>query len=126
MKQDSACRMKNRTAACLGILLLGALIQAASWLKGDALVFPGIPRILHAFFRLLGEEKTWLQIGVTVLHLVQTLIFSAVSGAALGLAQGLSGFVFRLFRPLMTFLRAIPMIVLNLLFDFTEMASSQR
>ncbi len=107
--------MKNRTAACLGILLLGALIQAASWLKGDALVFPGVPRILHAFFRLLGEEKTWLQIGVTLLHLVQTLIFSAVSGAALGLAQGLSGFVFRLFRPLMTFLRAIPMIVLTVI-----------
>ena len=42
LKQNTA----KMTAAVLGILLLGMLIQAASWMKGDALVFPGVPRIL--------------------------------------------------------------------------------
>ena len=107
--------MKNLAASCLGLLLLGVMIQAASWIKGDALVFPGVLRILRAFFRLLGEGRTWQQIGVTLTHLLETLALSTLIGVALGLAQGLSDFVFRLLRPLMVFLRSIPMIVLTVI-----------
>ncbi len=111
LKQNTA----KMTAAVLGILLLGMLIQAASWMKGDALVFPGVPRILHAFFRLLGEARTWQQIGVTMSHLVLTMAVSTVLGVALGLLQGLSSFLRQMLRPLMVFLRAIPMIVLTVI-----------
>ena len=40
----------NTLAFCLGILLVGGLIQAAGWLKGDKLVFPGVGEILQAHF----------------------------------------------------------------------------
>ena len=53
---------------CLGILLVGGLIQTAGWLKGDRLVFPDMGEILHVFFRLLGEGKTWRMIGTTLLQ----------------------------------------------------------
>ena len=102
-------------ASCCGVLLMAALIQAASWMKGDTLVFPGIPRILSAFFRLLGEERTWQQIGVTLGHLAVTLAISTAAGVALGLARGLSGFADRLFRPVLTLLRTMPMIVLTVI-----------
>ena len=108
-------RSYDGLAFCLGILLVGVLIQAAGWLKGDRLVFPDVGEILRAFVRLLGEEKTWRQIGVTMLHLAEALAASAVIGTALGLAQGRSSFVRNLLRPLMNLLRSIPMIVMTVI-----------
>ena len=66
MKPNKA---RDSIAFCLGIVLLGCLIQAAGYLKGDALVFPGVGEILRAFIRLLGAAETWGKIGTTVLHL---------------------------------------------------------
>jgi len=109
MRQNKASRL---LAFCMGILLIGALIQAAGWLKGDRLVFPGVGEILRAFFRLLGAPKTWMQIGTTLCHLLQSLAVSTLVGTALGLTEGASDFIRDLLRPLMTLLRSIPMIVL--------------
>ena len=105
----------NTLAFCLGILLVGGLIQAAGWLKGDKLVFPGVGEILQAFVRMLGEERTWKQIGTTLIHLAEALAAAAVIGTALGLAQGKSSFVRVLLKPLMTLLRSIPMIVMTVI-----------
>ena len=105
----------NTLAFCLGILLTGVLIQAAGWLKGDRLVFPGVGEILAAFVRLLGTDKVWTQIGTTLLHLAEALLVSSVIGIALGLAQGCSPFVRTLLRPLMILLRSIPMIVMTVI-----------
>ena len=102
-------------AFCLGILLVGALIQAAGWLKGDRLVFPDVGEILAAFVRLLGTGKVWKQIGTTLLHLVEALAVSSVAGTALGLVQGRSPFIRTLLRPLMILLRSIPMIVMTVI-----------
>ena len=105
-------RIRDFLAFCLGILLVGGLIQAAGWLKGDRLVFPDVGEILRACIRLLGEEKTWRQIATTLLHLAEALLLSAIIGTTLGLAQGKSGFIRNLLRPLMILLRSIPMIVM--------------
>lgn len=111
----STMRRSNRSqtvAFCLGIVLIGVLIQIAGWLKGDRLVFPGVGEILRAFFRLITTPKTWRLIWTTLRHLLQSLAVSALVGTALGLAEGASDFVRALLRPLMTLLRSIPMIVL--------------
>ena len=108
-------KLLNAGAFCLGILLCGLLVQGAGWLKGDRLVFPGVGEILHAFFRLLGQEKTWRQILTTLLHLAQALAVSAVAGTALGMVQGSSPFLRTLLRPLMSLLRSIPMIVMTVI-----------
>jgi len=102
-------------AFCLGILLVGVLIQAAGWLKGDRLVFPDVGGILKAFFRLLGAGSTWRQIGTTLVHLAEALAVSSVAGTVLGLAQGRSEFLHTLLRPLMAMLRSIPMIVMTVI-----------
>ena len=106
---------RDLSAFCLGIVLVGVLIQAAGWLKGDRLVFPDVTEILRAFVRLLGEEKTWRQIGTTLLHLAEALAAAALTGTALGLAQGRSPFIRSLLRPLMNLLRSIPMIVMTVI-----------
>ena len=102
-------------AFCLGILLVGALIQIAGWLKNDRLVFPDVGEILAAFVRLLGSGKVWRQIGTTLLHLAEALAVSAAIGTALGLIQGRSRFVRTLLKPLMILLWSVPMIVMTVI-----------
>ena len=105
-------RFADSLAFPLGIILIGCLIQAAGWIKGDSLVFPGVTEILRAFFRLLGTPKTWLLIRTTLLHLLTAMAVSGLIGLIIGLAEGFSNFIYALLRPLMVLLRSIPMLVL--------------
>ena len=97
---------------CLGIVLIGALVQGAGALKGDRLVFPGVDEILRAFFRLIATPKTYALIWTTMKNLTVSLLISTVTGVLLGIAQGLIPFVRQLLRPLMIMLRSLPMVIL--------------
>ena len=104
-------KAKDILTFCLGIILIGCLVQAAGRMKNDRLVFPDVIDILRAFFRLLGTGETWRRIWVTLRHLLQAAALSTVIGIAVGLAEGLSDFTRALLKPLMIMLRSIPMIV---------------
>ena len=105
-------KLQDSLSFALGIILIGCLIQAAGWIKNDRLVFPDVLQILRAFFRLLGEPKTWQQIWVTFRHLFAALAVSTAAGLVIGLAEGYSDFIRKMLRPLMVLLRSIPMVVL--------------
>ena len=105
-------KAREALTLCLGIILIGCLIQAAGWVKHDRLVFPDVIDILRAFFRLLGQRETYRKIGVTLLHLLQAMAVSTAVGVTVGVVEGLSDFIRTLLRPLMTLLRSIPMIVM--------------
>ena len=105
-------RGNSLTAFCLGVVMIGAMIQAGGLLKGNRVVFPGLPEIGQAFFRLLADGGTWQKIGVTMLHVAEALVISAVLGILTGLAEGISGWLHSFFRPFMILIRSIPMIVL--------------
>ena len=113
--ENNRKKRNDLLAFCLGILLVGLLIQTAGWLKNDRLVFPGVGEILAAFVRLLGSGKVWRQIGTTLLHLAEALAVSTAAGVLLGVAQGRSAFVRTLLKPLMILLRSIPMIVMTVI-----------
>lgn len=105
-------RFAEFLAFCLGVLLIGILIQWAGDLRAKPAVFPGVEEILRAFLRLLKEPQTWLLVRTTMLHLVQSMVLATVIGVGLGLLQGLSGLMRQLLNPLMVFLRSFPMIIL--------------
>ena len=108
-------RQKYPLSTFIGILLLGAFIQAASALKGDPIVFPDLPSILRSFIRLLTQPNTYIQILTTVRHLLITLLISMLMGTAIGLVEGLTVHAEHLLRPLMMLIRSLPMIVLIIL-----------
>jgi len=109
-------KQKNSaTAFCLGIVLIGAILQCGGMLKGNRVVFPGLPEIGQALFRLLGNGDTYLKIGTTLLHVIEALILSALIGILIGLAEGISGWIHSFFRPMMILVRSMPMIVLVIL-----------
>ena len=105
-------KSKNTLAFCLGIVLIGVMLQAAGDFKGDALVFPPVGEILQAFVRLLGEGKTYALIWTTMQHLIVSMAVSTVLGIALGMLQGMIPFVRSLTKPLMIFLRSMPMVIM--------------
>lgn len=105
-------KARDALALCLGVVLIGCLLQAAGTAKGDVLVFPGVGEILRAFWRLITAQQTWRMIGTTMGHVVVSMLVATVVGVALGVAQGLCRFLRMLLSPVMALLRAIPMIVL--------------
>ena len=108
----SRSKFKDTGTFCLGIVLIGVVIQAAGALKGDALVFPGVDEILRAFVRLLTTPKTYLLIWTTMKHLIASMAVSTVIGVGLGVAMGMLPFLRRLLEPLMILLRSLPMVIL--------------
>ncbi len=108
--------MRNKArdvfAYCLGIILIGCLIQSLGAIRDDKLVFPDVSEILRALFRLITTGTTWQKIWVTLRHLIEALFLSSAIGIILGLIEGVSDFARTLFRPLLSMLRSIPMIVL--------------
>ncbi len=105
-------RKSNLLATAIGVVLIGALIQAAGALKQERLVFPDALTILRAFFHLLTEPATYRMMGTTLLHLVEALGIAVLIGIPLGLLQGLNRVARHMLKPLVSFIRAIPMIVL--------------
>lgn len=108
----SRSKIKDMGTFCLGIVLIGVLIQAAGALKGDALVFPGVDEILRAFVRLITTGKTYALIWTTLKHLLASMAVSSVIGVGLGVAMGMLPFLRNLFKPLMIMLRSLPMVIL--------------
>ncbi|MBR2822469.1 MAG: ABC transporter permease subunit [Clostridia bacterium] len=113
MNENRASRNPREALGfCLGIVLVGALIQLFGAMKGDALVFPGVDVILQAFGKLIADSHTWILVGTSLRHLLLSMLIATAVGLTVGLAEGLSDFLRALFRPLMNLLRSIPMIVL--------------
>ena len=105
-------KLKDTLVFCLGIMLIGVVVQAAGALKGNDLVFPGVDEILKAFFRLITAEKTYALIWTTMKNLIAAMAASTVIGIGMGMAMGMIPFLRKLFQPLMIFLRALPMVIL--------------
>ena len=95
-----------------GILLVILLVHLLGLIRGDRLIFPGVGEISRAFVRLLSTGNTYIQIGITLLHTVEAMILSLLTGVAVGYTEGLIPWVHSLLRPLMMILRSMPMIVL--------------
>lgn len=121
MKNKFPCRAQageeqggqaNTLVFCLGIILIGVLIQILGKIKGNPLVFPGVLEILRSFSRLLSDSRTYHLILTTLMHLFVSLAVSSMIGVSLGVAEGLCPFLKKILSPLMIMLRSIPMIVI--------------
>jgi len=104
---------KSSAFSCLlGLLAVALIVQLLSWTKGDRVVFPDLIEILRAFFKLLGQGRTYQLIFTTLVHLFVSLLISSFAGILIGLLEGFFELFYKILRPLMTLLRSIPIIVL--------------
>ena len=105
-------KIKDTIAFCLGIVLIGAVLQAAGALKGDNLVFPGVDVILRAFGRIITTGKTWQMIWTTMKDLILSMAVSTVLGVVIGLMMGMIPFLRQMLKPMLIMLRSLPMVIL--------------
>ena len=95
--------------------MIAMMIQAGGAIRGNRIVFPDVREIVGSFFRILSRESTYRAIWTTLMHLLEALAASMFIGTLLGLLQGVSMYVRCGLKPIMTFIRTMPMIILVIL-----------
>ena len=99
----------------LGVILLIVLFQILSMAINDNVVVPSIGMIVKSFFSLLGDSKTYIYIGYSLLDLFIAIVVATSIGILLGTITGLRPEIYKVFKPLMSFFRILPVIVLILM-----------
>jgi NitT/TauT family transport system permease protein len=104
--------------AFLGIGLLLILWQAASAGAGSALILPSPLAVFHSFLALLSRERFWRAVGGSLSRIIAAFVICIAAGSLTGLAAGLNAFFRALIAPLLTTIRATPVLALILLAMF--------
>ena len=111
-------RIENLILFIFGIILIFIILQILSMIKNDNFLFPNILEIIKSFFILLSKGQTYIYISWTLLHLLLAFLFSFIIGFSLGLIAGFHPRFAQVLKPIMIFLRSIPIIVLLVIIMF--------
>ncbi|MBQ9449056.1 MAG: ABC transporter permease subunit [Acholeplasmatales bacterium] len=118
MSSTTKKRIENLILFIIGIILIGVILQLLSMMKNDNFLFPNVFEIIKSFFILLGQGQTYIYILWTLLHLLISFMFSFIIGFALGMIAGFHPRFATIMKPMMIFLRSIPIIVLLVIIMF--------
>ncbi len=92
--------------------LLGLVGVFLSWwlisFLANTTLLPGPQKVIPLFFSYLGESKTYLAIGGTLLRLIIAIALSIVAGLFLGILAGLFENFYIFFKPFVVVLKTIP------------------
>ena len=106
---------KNTFIYCLGVLLVAVIFEIISLSLNDAVIIPSLGVVIKDFFILLGKGETYVFVGYTLLDLVISLVISIILGLALGALVGIKPVLYKIFKPLMSLLRILPVIIFIIL-----------
>ena len=98
------------------ILFFGAWIAITSAHAVNPLFLPPPPAIATALLHLVGTTAFWNALGVTALTTIEAFALAAVAGIAAGFAIGRSPLLTDAFRPVLSGIFAIPIILIFPLF----------
>ena len=107
-------KYKSIVYTFLGILLCFLLWESIAFLTKESFI-PEFFKTFINLFALLGEKKTLLSLGYTLLRLVISFFISAVLGTVLGILSGYYSPLGKILAPLMTILKSVPTIALAML-----------
>lgn len=113
----------NSTLYILGILFVIILYEAFSIIKEKtayngaaiSILVPHVSKIFKSFFKSLGQFKTYKAIFNTLWHLLISVIIGGALGIILGILGGISNKVRIFLKPIMTFMRSTPVIILTII-----------
>ncbi len=103
--------LRNTIIYCIGVLLVAVIFQIFSLCLNNEVIVPSLGVVIRDFFSLLGSGKTYVYLGYTLLDLVISLAIAIVIAIALGAIAGLNPNIYKLFMPLMSLLRILPVII---------------
>jgi NitT/TauT family transport system permease protein len=115
---DSTPRSSNRVrfaAGALGVVFLLLAWEAASLAMGEEIVLPSPVRVFGEAIALYPTPRFLSDLGATFLRGLAAFALSAVLGIAAGLASGLRPLFGAALAPLLTAIRATPVLALVLI-----------
>lgn len=96
----------------IGVILLLFIIQLISFIINDNLIFPNILDIIKEIFNIFSNKLFYINLLNTLLELMISLLISILLGTILGLLSGKIKEIGMIFKPIISFLRCIPIIVI--------------
>ena len=101
----------------LGVVFVIALWSILSLLfDKNGMIFPSPILTFKEFFVLLGQSKTYVNLGYTFLRMLIGFSLSLVTAMLVGIIAGNHQSFYQFLKPLMTVIKSIPTVVLLFLF----------
>lgn len=110
--KNSSINKRNIILYIIGIILLFLLIELLSLIINNPLIFPNIFVIFKEIFIILTNGSFYISLGTTMLELFISIIIVFILGITLGLIAGINQNISIILKPIMSFLRCIPIIVI--------------
>ncbi len=110
--KNSSINKRNIILYIIGIILLFLLIELLSLIINNPLIFPNIFVIFKEIFIILTNGSFYISLGTTILELFISIIIVFILGITLGLIAGINQNISIILKPIMSFLRCIPIIVI--------------
>ena len=110
--KNSSINKRNIILYIIGIILLFLLIELLSLIINNPLIFPNIFVIFKEIFIILTNGRFYISLGTTILELFISIIIVFILGITLGLIAGINQNISIILKPIMSFLRCIPIIVI--------------
>ncbi len=110
--KNSSINKKNIILYILGIIFLFIFIELLSLIINNPLIFPNIFSIFKEIFIILTTSIFYISLGTTFLELIIGIIIVFIIGIILGLLAGINNNIGILLKPIISFLRCIPIIVI--------------
>lgn len=110
--KNSSINKRNTILYIIGIILLFLLIELLSIIINNPLIFPNIFVIFKEIFIILTNGSFYISLGTTILELFISIIIVFILGITLGLIAGINQNISIILKPIMSFLRCIPIIVI--------------
>ncbi len=112
--------MKRSTIRSSLLTLISAVLLILGWklvsvLVGAEIIVPSPEGTAARFIRLLGSAPFWRAVGATVVRGAAGFVLSLLLGTVVGIGAGLSPFFRSVIRPLMTVIKATPVISIILI-----------
>jgi ABC-type nitrate/sulfonate/bicarbonate transport system permease component len=102
--------------AAIAVLFFGAWLLVTQLHLVNPLFLPSLPVIASALVQLVGTPAFWKAVGVTALTTAEAFVIAAVAGIAVGFFIGRSPKITDAFRPVLSGVFAIPIILIFPLF----------
>ena len=112
-------KIKNLILFVAGIAIIILIISLIGIINKNPIVFPPAIDIFKSFFKLLGEGKTYLYIGITILDFIIVIFVSSIIGLGLGILSGFNDISKGILKPFMIIGRSMPMVIIIVIIMLT-------
>jgi len=107
-------RIPKWTVVLLSSAVLIGIWWIASFFVSD-IILPPPGRVLSDFTQFLAQRSFWLSLQATFFRGIESFLISLIIGTAVGIASGSIAAVEALFRPLLSVIKATPVLAVILL-----------